>query len=166
LQIKTIVIAALSVILLAGCVTTEAAHKEHGKLGAAYAAKVNWHTLEEGSKLALAENKPCLVDFAVPEHCPRCDFLEKNVYSRDQIVAKINSDFIPIWIDLSKELTPEEKALGEKFDYQNECLLLFLDHKGTIIKDPEGKKMCFVEHIEPQVFIDYLDYVREKYLPQ
>ncbi len=150
----------ISILILYGCATTGA---DHEKLGAEYARDVNWHTLEEGGKIALAEKRPLVVDFGVPERCPRCEFLENNVYNRKEITDKLNSDFVPIWIDLSKELTPEEKALGEKFDYQNECLLLFLDHKGNIIKDPEGKKMCFVDSIPPQVFIDYLDYVKEKY---
>jgi thioredoxin-related protein len=166
LKIKPLVISALSIFVLSGCVTAEATYKGHEKLGAEYAKNVNWHTLKEGSTIALAEKKPCLVDFAVPEHCARCEFLQNNVYNRKEITDKINSDFIPIWIDLSKELTPEEKALGEKFDYRNDCLLLFLDHKGNIIKDPEGKKMCFVDKIPPQVFIDHLDYVREKYIVQ
>ena len=96
--------------------------------------KVKWLPLKEGMERARVEKKPMLVDFAVAKGCPRCDFLQKNVYSKDEIVRKINSDFVSILIDLSKKLTPEEKALGEKYDYKSDCLLLFLDYEGNVIK--------------------------------
>jgi len=129
-----------------------------------YAEKVNWHSLKDGVKKAKLEKKPILVDFGIVKGCPRCEFLMKNVYSKDEIVKKINSDFIPVFISLMKELTPEEKALGEKYDYKNDCLLLFLDSEGNIIKDPGGKKMCFADKVEPEVFIKYLEQVKSKIL--
>ncbi len=106
-----------------------------------YAEKVNWHILQKGLEKAKLEKKPILVDFGIIKGCPRCDFLLRNVYSNDVIVKKINSDFVPVFIDLSKELTPAEKALGEKYDYKNDCLLLFLDSEGNVMRDPEGKKL-------------------------
>ncbi len=128
-----------------------------------YAEKVNWHSLEEGLQKAKIEKKPMIVDFGIGKGCPRCEFLQKNVYSKDEIVKKINSDFIPVFINLMKELTPEEKALGEKYDYKNDCLLLFLDSEGNIIKDPGGKKMCFADKVEPGVFMKYLEQVKTKF---
>ncbi len=125
-----------------------------------YAEKVKWHSLKEGMVKARAEMKPVLVDFGIVKGCPRCEFLMKNVYSKDEIVKKINYDFIPVFIDLGKELTSEEKALGEKYDYKSDCLLLFLDSDGNIIKDPKGKKMCFMDKVESEVFIRYLDEVK------
>lgn len=127
-----------------------------------YAEKVKWHSLKDGMVKAKAEKKPALVDFGIIKGCPRCEFLLKNVYNNDEIVKKINSDFVPVFIDLGKELTREEKSLGEKYDYKNDCLLLFLDSEGNIIKDPEGKHMCFMDKVEPEVFIKYLDNVRTK----
>ena len=129
-----------------------------------YAEKVKWFSLKEGVERARIEKKPILVDFAVPKGCPRCDFLQKNVYSKDEIVRKINSDFVPILIDLSKKLTPEENALGEKYDYKSDCLLLFLDYEGNVIKNPEAGRMCFPDKIEPEVFIKYLDSVKSRML--
>ena len=129
-----------------------------------YAEKVKWLPLKEGMERARVEKKPMLVDFAVAKGCPRCDFLQKNVYSKDEIVRKINSDFVPILIDLSKKLTPEENALGEKYDYKSDCLLLFLDYEGNVIKNPEAGRMCFPDKIEPEVFIKYLDSVKNRML--
>lgn len=125
-----------------------------------YAAKVNWHSLKDGMAKARLEKKPVLVDFGVIKGCPRCEFLQKNVYSKNEIVKVINSDFVPVFIDLYKELTPDEKALGEKYDYKSDCLLLFLDYEGNVIKDPQGGKMCFVDKVEPEVFIRYLEQIK------
>lgn len=152
---RTIAIA-LAVLLFAAC---PAVAKEK------YAEKINWLSLSAGLKKAKAEGKPMIVDFGVPEGCPRCAFLEKNVYGSDEIAGKINSEFVPVLIDLSKKLTPEEKALGEAYDFKNDCLLLFLDPDGRVIKDPMGVSMCFADNVEPKVFMDYLDYVKKKYVP-
>ncbi|MDP2278014.1 MAG: thioredoxin family protein [Nitrospirota bacterium] len=127
-----------------------------------YAEKVKWFSLNEGMEKARAEKKPLLVDFAVARGCPRCEFLQKNVYSKDEIARKINSDFVPIFIDLSKKFSPEEKALGEKYNFKNDCLLLFLDYNGNVIKEPEAGQMCFADKIEPDVFIKYLDSVKNR----
>ena len=128
--------------------------------GEKYAEKVNWHSLKDGLKKARVEKKPLLVDFGVVKGCPRCQFLIKNVYNNDEIVKKINSDFVPVFIDLNKDLTSDEKALGERYDYKGDCLLLFLDSEGNVIKDPEGGKMCFADKVEPEVFIKYLEQVK------
>lgn len=126
-----------------------------------YAEKVSWHSLEDGMNKAKKEKKPLLIDFAVPHGCPRCDFLQRNVYNRDEIVQKINSDFVPVLIDLSADLSHEEKELGERYDYKNDCLLLFLDYKGNVIKRPGGGIMCFPENVDPEVFIQYLEEVKK-----
>ena len=160
---RTTILAALA---LAGCAAADhAAMHSPSPGGPRYAPAVRWHSLAEGRKIALQEERPLLVDFAVPEHCERCEFLQENVYNRDEIVGRINRDFVPVLIDLAGELTSEEKKLGEAFDYRNDCLLLFLDYRGEIIRDPQGTQMCFPDKIEPGVFIDYLDYVLEEYVP-
>ncbi|MFA4828566.1 MAG: thioredoxin family protein [Thermodesulfovibrionales bacterium] len=128
-----------------------------------YAEKVNWHSLKGGLKQARLEKKPLLVDFGVVKGCPRCEFLLKNVYSSDEIIRKINSDFVPVFIDLEKDLSADEKSLGEKYDYKSDCLLLFLDYEGNVIKDPQGGKMCFADKVEPEVFIKYLEQVKTKF---
>lgn len=121
---------------------------------------VRWCSLKDGMAKAKAENKPIIVDFFFGKGCPRCEKLEKGVYTNPQIVRKINEDFVPILINLAKPLSKEEETLGNKYDYKNDCLMLFLDPELTIIKDPSGKKMCFVEDIEPEIFIGYLDMIR------
>ena len=171
MKYPAISMAALSLMITLGCAHMAGDHSGHDSEPSgvpAYAEKVNWHDLAAGREMARSMNKPMIVDFAVPSGCDRCDFLQDNVYSEDDIVAKINADFVPIWINLdasSHTLTPEEEKLGRKFDYRKDCLLLFLDHEERVIQDPEGKQFCFAEEVEPEVFMEYLDYVRTKYVP-
>jgi thioredoxin-related protein len=128
-------------------------------LGSKYAWKVHWKSLDDGIQIARSEGKPMFIDFGVHEGCERCEFMQKHVYSSDKIVDKINRDFVPIYIDLAEDLTPDEQALGERHDFHDECLLLFLDHKKEPFFDEEGGQMCYAEQIDPNVFIRYLDYV-------
>lgn len=125
-----------------------------------YATPINWYSFKEGKERAMIEKKPMLVDFAVAEGCPRCEAMQKNIYSKREIAEKINRDFIPVLIDLTKELTEDEKRLGEEYDFKSDCLLLFLDHEGRVIKDPSGKRLCFIDAVEPSVFIKYLDMIK------
>jgi len=126
-------------------------------------AEIQWYQLAEGMKRASSEHKPVIIDFFYGKGCPRCESLQKNVYNNSAIAKKISDDFIPVRIDLTKKLNAEETALGNQYDFKNDCLLLFLDHDGKIIKGPAGKKLCFVDSIEPEQFIQYLDMVREGY---
>lgn len=125
-----------------------------------YPGLIKWHSLKEGKERARVERLPMIVDFAVAEGCPRCEAMQKNVYSRKEIADRINRDFIPVLIDLSKELTAEERKLGEEYDFKNDCLLLFLDPDGRILKDPSGKRFCFMDAVETEVFLKYLDFVK------
>ena len=124
---------------------------------------VQWLSLKEGFAKAKLENKPSIVDFYYGKGCPRCEKLQKFVYDDPMIAKKINDDFVPIRIDLTKPLTAEEDALGKKYDYKMDCLLLFLDHNGDLITDNKGKRLCFVDNVEPGLFVSYLDEIKKKY---
>lgn len=126
-----------------------------------YAGLIKWHSLKDGKERAKIEKKPMIIDFSVAEGCPRCEAMQKNIYSKKEIADKINKEFIPVRIDLAKELSVEERKLGEEYDFKNDCLLLFLDSDGRIIKDSTGKRLCFMDAIDTQVFLKYLDYIKE-----
>ncbi|HAM52584.1 MAG TPA: hypothetical protein DCP92_18490 [Nitrospiraceae bacterium] len=123
---------------------------------------VKWLSLKEGIEKAKTENKPIIVDFFFGKGCPRCEKLQSNVYSNPAIAKKIMDDFVPVMVDLKKKLSKEEEELGKKYDFKNDCLLLFLDPEGNIIKDPGGKRLCFVDYVEPDAFIQYLDMVKAR----
>lgn len=126
-----------------------------------YAGLIKWHSLKAGKERAKMEKKPMIIDFSVAEGCQRCEAMQKNIYSKKEIADKINKEFIPVRIDLAKELSAEERKLGEEYDFKNDCLLLFLDSDGRIIKDPTGKRLCFMDAVDAEVFLKYLDYIKE-----
>ena len=156
--ISVVIVTSLLIINITACSHDNALRKSK-KNYHKYAWKVNWVSLDEGLSISEALKKPILVDFGVEEGCHRCEFIQKNVYANDEIVEKINSDFVPIFIDLGNYLSSREIALGKKYDYKNDSLLLFLNHKSEVIHNPEGGEMCIVGKIEPREFIDYLDYI-------
>jgi thioredoxin-related protein len=125
--------------------------------------EIKWFSLNAGMEKAKAEKKPMIVDFYFGKGCPRCEALQKGVYDNPMIAKKIMDDFIPIKIDLTKKLSDEEKKLGNQYDYKNDCLLLFLDDKANIIKDPGGKRLCFVNTVDPEWFVKYLDTIKASY---
>ena len=124
---------------------------------------VRWYSLKEGMEKAKNEKKPSIVDFFYGEGCPRCERLQKNIYSDPLISKKIMDDFIPIKIDLTKPLSVEEEAFGNKFEFKHECLLLFLDHNGEVISDPGGKRLCFMDSLDSEWFVGYLDMIKNSY---
>ncbi len=123
---------------------------------------VKWNSLKDGVAKAKAEKKPMIVDFFYGKGCPRCELLEKNVYSNPEIVRKINAEFVPVFVDLTKPLSEEEEELGKKYDYKRDCLMLFLDYDMDVLKDPSGRKMCFTDNIEADVFNSYLDMMKAR----
>jgi thiol-disulfide isomerase/thioredoxin len=121
---------------------------------------VKWYTLTEGQLKSKAEGKPVIVDFFFGKGCPRCEFLEKEVYSNPSIARKIMEDFIPIRIDLTRKLSEEEQKLGDKYEFKNDCLLIFLDRSGDLMKEASGKRLCFIDKVDPDEFLRYLDTVK------
>ena len=124
---------------------------------------IQWYSLKDGMEKAKNEKKPSIVDFWFGVECPRCERMQKYVYNDPIITKKIMADFIPIKIDLTKPLTEEEDALGKKFDYKMDCLLLFLDHNGEVLSDPQGKRLCFIDSVDPEWFVSYLDMIKKQY---
>ena len=124
---------------------------------------VQWLPLKDGLIKAKNEKRPLIVDFYYGKGCPRCESLQKNVYNDPLISKKIMDYFVPVKIDLTKPRTAQEDALGNKFDYKNDCLLLFLDHNGELISDTKGKRLCFIDKVDPEWIDSYLDMIMKKY---
>src|SRR5208283_5911076 len=79
-------------------------------------AEIHWSTLDEGLKTGASQHKPLIVDFFYGKGCPRCEFLQKQVYDNPAIAKKISDNFVPVRVDLTKKLTAEETAFGNRYD--------------------------------------------------
>jgi thioredoxin-related protein len=124
---------------------------------------IQWLSLKAGMEKAKKENRPLIVDFYYGKGCSRCEAMQNEVYNNPSIAAEVMKDFIPVRIDLKKKLTKQEEDLGKKYHFNNDCLLLFLQPDGEIIHDTMGKRLCFINKIDPQWFIDYLNMVKSYY---
>ncbi len=137
-------------------------HAAHGGGGkSAPLGKVAWCSLEEGKQLAWVQEKPMLVEFYVPAGCHRCELMDAQIYGNEEIARLINERFVPVRIDLTGTMTREEVELGRRYDYQYECLLLFLDAEGAVIEKAGGGRMCFAEFVSPEWFKGYLHHASE-----
>jgi hypothetical protein len=118
---------------------------------------VQWRTLMEGKKEARSRNMPVLVDFYVEHNCPRCEALDRQVYVNAYITNKINEKFVPVRVDLDKELNREEQALMDELKTGGECVLAFLNIDGTLICDKKGVPISSMEMIPPNKFNWFMD---------
>lgn len=118
---------------------------------------IDWYSLSEGRALALEQQKPLMVDFYAPEGCYRCEKYAKYLWSNPEITEMVKKDFILVRINLAANMTSEEIAIGRKYDYDYNCMLIFLDCNGEIIEDVSGTNMCFVDYVEPDWFRKHLD---------
>lgn len=158
-QFVSVVIISSFLILNTAAFSHDQEHHESRKIYHKYASMVRWKALEEGLRMSKSLKKPMMVDFGVEKGCHRSEFMQKNVYTNYEIVEKIKSDFIPIFINLARPLSSEDIALGDKYDYKNACLLLFVNHESEIIEAPYGGDMCYAGNMETRKFIAYLDYI-------
>ncbi|HWR89903.1 MAG TPA: thioredoxin family protein [Dissulfurispiraceae bacterium] len=125
-------------------------------------SEIRWMMLKEGMEKARVEQKPVIVDFFYGKGCRRCEVLEKTVYGNAAIIQKVGDHFVAVRIDLTKKLSAEEEKLGKTYDFRDDCLLLFLDHTGEVMKDVSGKRLCFIDAVDPEWFDRYLDMVRDR----
>lgn len=122
---------------------------------------VTWHTLAEGKALAAAQKKPLIVDYYVPSGCNRCETMDRQVWGNEEIARQVNEGFVPVRVDLTRGMTAEEKALGERYDFHFDCLLLFLDSEGKVLEKAGGGRMCFAEFVDPKWFLNLLAQARK-----
>jgi len=127
-----------------------------GKAGA-ITEMVQWRTLKEGKIEARSRNMPVLVDFFVKENCPRCIALGREVYVNKYITNKINQKFVPVRVDLDRQLTRQEQALIDELKTGCECVLAFLNADGTIIRDRKGVPISSMEMIPPDKYNWFMD---------
>ncbi|TDE09976.1 thioredoxin family protein [Dyadobacter psychrotolerans] len=85
-------------------------------------------------KKAKAENKVIFFD-AYTTWCGPCKLLQKNVFTRPDVAAVFNKDFINVKFDME---SGEGPMLAEKYPLQGYPTLLFIDPDGKVVKELLG----------------------------
>jgi hypothetical protein len=138
----------LALLAIAGCQKMNPVHPQAG---------IHWYNLADGRAEATRLKLPSLVDFYYGPECPRCSAFAKNIYSDPSIIHRLNTQFIPIRIYLGKALTPDEQALADTMKINGECMLMFLNSTGRIVKARSGGPICTMSTITSKQFSSYLD---------
>ncbi|WP_353722552.1 thioredoxin family protein [Dyadobacter sp. 676] len=85
-------------------------------------------------KQAKKENKVIFLD-AYTTWCGPCKLLQKNVFTRDDVAAAFNGNFINVKIDME---SGEGPALAKKYPIEGYPTLFFINSKGKVVKQLLG----------------------------
>lgn len=98
-------------------------------------SKIIWETSETAALASANKSgKPIFVDFAA-EWCEACHVIEKTVFTNDEVISKLNNNFIPLRIDLTDSNETTEKIM-QKFGILSLPTLVFIDASGKILENP------------------------------
>ena len=84
--------------------TSNAAYKTVQERKPADAATLTWYDFEAGYQKAVKDKKILLVD-AYTDWCGWCKVMDKNTYSDQGIIAKLNADFVAVKFNPEKTRT-------------------------------------------------------------
>lgn len=65
----------------------------------------NWYSYEEGLEIAKKESKPMFIFISSPT-CPLCRKMKEDVFSDPEVIDYIKSNFVPVYVDISREKPP------------------------------------------------------------
>jgi thiol:disulfide interchange protein len=119
--------------------TTESAPKA----AAGTSDGISWVGYEEALKRARSEKKLMMVDFTA-EWCSWCKKLEKDVYTKPDVRAKIDQ-FIPVLVDVDKQ-----QDLAKQYGVEGMPYIAVVDADGNVLADQKG-------YCEAPAFAAFLD---------
>ena len=121
-----------------------------------WAGKVNWAlSYDLAKQIAKKENKLIMVDVALT-HCPPCQYLAKNVYTRDDVANYINLNFVPVFYLADKDNLPPEV---QNYFTGSTPTILFIKPNGELF-------YSFIGARPPQTFLKILKDVNKRYKGQ
>ena len=82
----------------------------------------------------IKSDTPVLVDFFA-EWCGPCKMLQKNVFTRDDVAATFNGNFINVKIDME---AGEGPSLAKRYPIEGYPTLFFINGKGKVVKQLLG----------------------------
>ena len=100
----------------------------------------NWYRYEEGLQVAKEENKPMFIFISSPT-CPFCIKMKEDVFSDPEVMNYLKTNFVPVYIDASKEKPP-----FNVFSYPTFVIV----HNGSVINSWTGyaAKKLFLEKLK------------------
>ncbi len=87
-------------------------------------------------KQAKKENKIIFLD-AYTTWCGPCKLLQKNVFTRDDVAAAFNGNFINVKVDME---SGEGPSLARKYPIEGYPTLFFINSKGKVVKQLLGNQ--------------------------
>ena len=120
----------------------------------AEAGGVNWLDYHSALAAQKKQAKPMLVYFHL-SYCYRCKEMKRKVFSRPEVISRLNTYFISARVDLEKD-----PATGRLYQAEYTPSYLFLDAQGKQVFRAKGV-------MGPERFLKMLSYVQSKaYLKQ
>ena len=92
--------------------------------------------VDEALTQARTSGKPVLIDFTA-DWCPPCRTMKKVVFSKENVKRFVESNFIPVQLDLSKK-NEKTAAIGMRFRIQYLPTMLILAPDGTELRRESG----------------------------
>ncbi len=154
---KILILVALAVLAFAWMTqATEDAKPEKAK----ELTEVQWYEYEEGWEKAKAENKHMFIDFTAT-WCTWCKRLDKDTFSRPEVIKMLNEDFVPVkvWdhdkstLDIDGYRITVKDLIKKEFRIKGYPALWFVSPEGTRIGPAGG-------YVKEDQFLQALDIVK------
>lgn len=123
-----------------------------------YAENNIWVTdLDQGFKLAKAQNKLVLVDFTGSDWCQWCMKLDNEVLSKQKFIDYATKKFILVRVDFPRKSTQTDvekkknKEWAEKYKIEGFPTILLLNSKGALVATTgyqEGGEGAYIKHLD------------------
>ena len=121
---------------------------------------IKWYDYESGWEKAKAEKKHMFVDFTAT-WCTWCKKLDRNTFSKPEVIQSLNSDFVPVkvWdndpdtLDIDGFKITVRDLIKREFRVTGYPALWFVSPEGTRIGPAGG-------YVDAERFMKYLDIVK------
>jgi uncharacterized protein YyaL (SSP411 family) len=130
------------------------------------ADKINWLDFETGYATAVKEKKMLMVD-AYTDWCGWCKVMDRNTFSNDTVIRKLNKDFVMVKLNPEKDRTytfgdtmmtgvqvHQWLGYGKTFGYPTTYALV---QPGVT-----DERVFSIGYLDPQEFQKFLDFILAK----
>lgn len=135
------------IVLFAGCLSTQSAGSDAGKL---VLKGVKFHIdLQPALETAKEQDKPVFV-YVRSEYCGWCKKFEEETFTNQSVIRTLNENFILVSIDVNKQ-----KNETRNFRVRGTPAEIFLDPNGTEIKRVPG-------YTDTQTFLNVINQIAKQ----